>query len=50
MEDGAIFHLPTKGMFTTSVPVLAIIDHGVQLPQNMMVDGEAVKVRKRNSF
>ena len=46
MEGGAIFHLLTVEKFIIIVPVMAIVDHGVQLLKYMMADGETVKVRK----
>ena len=46
MEGGAIFHLLTVEKFIISVPVIAIIDHGVQLVKYIMADGETVKVQK----
>ena len=44
MEDGAIFPLLTVVKFTTSVPLIVIVNLGVQLQKTMKADGEYVKV------
>ena len=44
MDDGVIFHLPSRGKFIMGVPLLFTINLGVQLQNDSRIDGVPVKV------